>query len=43
VIKSFPGIRAGYKIKIELSPVKGNTILSGVELIQENNMMTNKQ
>ena len=35
VIKSFSGIRAGEKIIIELSPVKGNTILSGVELIRE--------
>jgi len=35
VIKSFNGIRAGQKIKIELHPVKGNTVLSGIELIKE--------
>jgi hypothetical protein len=35
VIKSFTGIKAGNLLKIELSPVRGNTILSGVELIQE--------
>jgi outer membrane protein assembly factor BamB len=35
VIKSFSGIKAGKVLKIDLSPVKGNTILSGIELIQE--------
>ncbi len=35
VIKSFTGIKAGDILKIELTPVKGNTILSGIELIQE--------
>lgn len=35
VIKSFTGIKAGKVLKIELIPVKGNTILSGIELIQE--------
>lgn len=36
IIKSFPGIKAGNKLKIDLVPVLGNTILSGIELIQEN-------
>ena len=35
VIKSFTGIKAGKTLKIDLSPVAGNTILSGIELIQE--------
>ena len=35
VIKSFAGIKAGKILKIDLSTVSGNTILSGVELIQE--------
>lgn len=35
VIKSFSGIRAGKTLKINLSPVKGNTIISGIEIIQE--------
>lgn len=35
IIKTFSGIRAGKELKIELTPVKGNTILSGIELIQE--------
>lgn len=35
VIKSFPGIKAGKNLKIDLIPIKGNTILSGIELIQE--------
>jgi len=35
VVKSFNGIRAGNKLKIELDAVKGNTILSGIELIRE--------
>ena len=42
VIKSFPGIKAGNKLKIEMSPVKGNTILSGIELIQESVILTRK-
>ena len=36
VVKSFSGIKAGEKIKIDLVPVRGNTIISGVEIIQEN-------
>jgi outer membrane protein assembly factor BamB len=35
IIKSFTGIRAGKTLKIDLEPVAGNTILSGVELIRE--------
>ncbi len=35
LIKSFPGIKAGKTLKIELDPLSGNTILSGVELIRE--------
>ena len=35
VIKSFTGIRAGKTLKIDLTPIKGNTIISGIELIQE--------
>jgi outer membrane protein assembly factor BamB len=35
VKKSFSGIRAGKTIKIDLTPLSGNTILSGIELIQE--------
>lgn len=35
VIKSFTGIKAGNVMKIEMEPVKGNTILCGIELIQE--------
>jgi hypothetical protein len=35
VIKSFSGIKAGKTMKIDLEPVNGNTILSGVELIME--------
>ena len=40
VIKSFSGIKAGESIKIELIPLKGNTILCGVELIEENTALT---
>ena len=35
VIKSFAGISAGKVLEIELIPVSGNTILSGIEIIQE--------
>ena len=35
VIKSFLGIKAGKTLKIDLIPVSGNTILSGIELKQE--------
>jgi len=36
VVKSFNGIRAGSDLVIELKPVKGNTIISGIEIISEN-------
>jgi len=36
IIRSFAGIKAGKNLKIDLTPVKGNTILSGIELIEEN-------
>jgi len=35
VIRTFTGIKAGKTLKIDLDPVRGNTILSGVELIME--------
>jgi len=35
IVKSFGGIKAGKSIKIDLTPVKGNTIISGVEIIME--------
>ena len=40
VIKSFSGIKAEDLLKIELVPVNGNTILSGVEIIQEPSVLT---
>ena len=36
IIKTFSGIRAGKTLKIEMIPEKGNTILSGIELLEEN-------
>jgi hypothetical protein len=35
IVKTFSGIQAGNTLKIEMDPVKGNTILSGIELIEE--------
>ena len=35
IIKSFTGIKANKTMMIEMNPKKGNTILSGIELIQE--------
>lgn len=35
IIKSFAGIKAGRSLRIDLIPVRGNTILSGIELTQE--------
>ena len=35
VIKAFEGIKAGKTMKIDLIPVKGNTLISGIELKQE--------
>jgi hypothetical protein len=36
IVKSFTGITAGNTLRIEMIPQKGNTFLSGIELIQEN-------
>jgi hypothetical protein len=36
IVKTFTGIRAGNNVTIEMNPQKGNTILSGIELIKEN-------
>ncbi|NLB55590.1 MAG: hypothetical protein GX811_07475, partial [Lentisphaerae bacterium] len=35
VIKTFSGIKAGNSMKLNLVPVIGNTLISGIELIQE--------
>lgn len=35
VVKIFSGIRAGQRITVDLEPVIGNTIISGIELLQE--------
>ena len=35
IIKTFKGIQADSILKIEMEPIKGNTILSGIELIEE--------
>jgi len=35
LVKSFSGIQAGRTLTLELVPKQGNTILSGIELIQE--------
>ncbi len=35
VIKSFTGISVGKELEIDLIPVSGNTLLSGIEIIQE--------
>jgi hypothetical protein len=35
LVKSFSGIRAGKTLTLEMVPKQGNTILSGIELIQE--------
>jgi outer membrane protein assembly factor BamB len=35
IIKSFPGIRAGRTLILEMVPKRGNTIISGIELIEE--------
>ena len=36
IVRSFSGIKAGKSLKLELIPVSGNTIISGIELIEEN-------
>ena len=35
LVKSFSGIPAKETLRIEMSPKQGNTILAGIELIQE--------
>jgi hypothetical protein len=35
IIKTFTGITAGSTLKIDMNPKKGNTILSGIELVEE--------
>jgi outer membrane protein assembly factor BamB len=35
VVKQYHGIKAGQSLKLDLVPVRGNTIISGIELIQE--------
>lgn len=35
VVKSYHGIKAGQTLKVDLVPVRGNTLISGIELIQE--------
>jgi hypothetical protein len=35
VVKQYYGIKAGQTLKVDLVPVRGNTIISGIELIQE--------
>lgn len=38
LVKSFSGIQAGRTLTLELVPKQGNTILSGIELIQESSL-----
>ena len=40
VIKSYYQVKTGNTIRIDLIPVKGNTLVSGIEIIQE--MLTAK-
>jgi len=35
IVKTFTGIEAGAMLKIEMDPKMGNTILSGIELVEE--------
>jgi hypothetical protein len=35
VVKSFKGIKAGKTMKIDLVSRQGNTIISGIEIVQE--------
>lgn len=35
IVKSFPGIKAGKTIRVDLTPEYGNTLISGIELVQE--------
>jgi outer membrane protein assembly factor BamB len=43
VIKSFAGVKAGNILRIKMNPEKGNTILSGIELIEEPVKLTYKE
>jgi len=38
LVKSFSGILVGKTLKIEMDPKKGNTILSGIEIVQESTL-----
>ncbi|MBN1108623.1 MAG: PQQ-binding-like beta-propeller repeat protein [Bacteroidales bacterium] len=40
VVKSFKGIKAGRTLRIELTPLRGNTLISGVEIIEESLVST---
>ena len=35
VVKQYYGIKAGQTLKVNLNPLRGNTLISGIELIQE--------
>lgn len=35
VIKTYHGIRAGDTLKVDLIPENGNTLISGIEIIQD--------
>jgi len=39
IVKTFYGIEAGNTLLIEMNPIKGNTILSGIELVEENSQV----
>ncbi|MCK4921989.1 MAG: PQQ-binding-like beta-propeller repeat protein [Bacteroidales bacterium] len=43
LVKSFPGIKAGRTLTIDMIPRKGNTMLSGIELIRESSPLTQNQ
>jgi hypothetical protein len=36
LIRTYYGVRAGKSIKVELLPETGNTLICGIELVQEN-------
>ena len=35
IVKSFQGIQAGKTLKVDLTPVRGNTIISGIEIVSK--------
>ena len=41
LVKSFSGILAGSTLTLEMLPKHGNSILCGIELVQESNSGTN--